>query len=155
MIKQWPAVAEKEAKSKPSLPMVWRLRGIEDFLTSSDQPEAIKALSQDLWQRPVYVRYSVIQALTGVQTPRASALPAIEEALVSALDDTEEVKSLGMAMNGRNYSSPRICDLAAHGLAERWPERFHFDMSGSLETRERQRIQCINVWRAAHRLPPL
>jgi hypothetical protein len=45
--------------------------------------------------------------------------------------------------------------MAAFYLAQRWPDRYVFDLSPGPATRERQRVQCLNVWRLAHNLPAL
>jgi hypothetical protein len=44
-------------------------------------------------------------------------------------------------------SSPRVCDLAGHLLRYAWKQPDVFDLSGSLRTRDRQRVQLQNVWR--------
>ena len=40
-------------------------------------------------------------------------------------------------------------------LAERWPDRYTFDVSAPLKTCDRQRIVCANTWRQAHGLDAL
>src|SRR5262249_52954356 len=47
------------------------------------------------------------------------------------------------------------CDEAGSYLAKLNPERYQFDIAASRKVRERQRIQCLNVWRTAHHQSPL
>jgi hypothetical protein len=86
------------------------------------------------------------------ETPSERTLNAIEAVLVAALADTEERAGMSGSRNGKNFFDPRICDMAACLLSERWPQRYTFDFSASLNTRERQRRECANVWRVAHGL---
>jgi hypothetical protein len=137
---------------------------VVEFLASCDSVEAVAALGKNLRQRPADVKLEVIEALGETnhwvfdqQTEQASVatLDAIETTLVAALEDTEEVRGMSEWRNGKHFSDPRICDMAARGLAERWPARYAFDPSGSLKARDRQRFECMNVWRQAHNLPSL
>jgi hypothetical protein len=81
------------------------------------------------------------------ETNSPATLQAIEDALADSLEDT--AKRIGMSGNygDKNYSDPRICDIAAHFLWTRWPERYIFDLAGTSRVRERQRIECLNTWR--------
>ena len=126
------------------------------FLAKADSVEAVRALSQGLRERPVSARYRVVCALGETNSwdrPQSSAtLAAVEESLEGALDDLEE--HIGDFGYGTLYA-PRICDAAGFFLAKRWPDRYAFDLSPSLSVRERQRVGCLNVWRAARNLAAL
>ena len=90
-----------------------------------------------------------------VESPSADTLAAMEKWLIAALDNTKERMGMSGSRNGKNYSDPRICDMAGLFLAERWPDRYTFDVSAPLKTRDRQRIVCANTWRQAHGLDAL
>ena len=55
----------------------------------------------------------------------------------------------------RTLYDVRICDIAGFCLAQRWPERYVFDLAPRSQQRNRQRVECQNVWRRAHDLPSL
>jgi len=46
----------------------------------------------------------------------------------------------------KELCNPRLCDLSGHLLAQRWSQPSWFDLSGSLKTRDRQRVELKNVW---------
>lgn len=132
------------------------------FLATCDSLEAIAALDYKLDVRPVGVRLQVIDALgetnhwmPGGHFETPSPPTTVEDCLVKALEDTEERTGLSGSRNGKEFSNPRICDMACNYLAERWPDRYAFDLAGSRKAREVQRIQCLNSWRKAHNLSPL
>jgi hypothetical protein len=89
------------------------------------------------------------------KTYSPATLKVVEEVLASELDDTEEHPGTTGLANMKTVYDPRICDMAAYFLAKRWPDRYVFDLSPSLSIRERQRVECLNVWRRAHNLPAL
>jgi hypothetical protein len=131
------------------------------FLATCDSLEAIGALDDRLDRRPVAVRLQVIDALGetnhwtpggNVETSSPATAEAVEDCLVKALEDMEERTGLSGSRNGKDFSHPRICDMACNYLAERWPDRYAFDLSGPRKAREVQRIQCLNSWRKAHNL---
>src|SRR6185436_17716687 len=122
------------------------------------------ALGRDVRKRKVQTRLQIIESLgRGGSWPfeekdekrSAATLAAIEAELVKALDDLEERTGMSGSRGDKSFSDPRVCDFAGHFLAERWPERYVFDLSGLLKTREQQRIECQNVWRRAHGLETL
>ena len=133
------------------------------FLADSDSVPAIQALERGLRQHPIATRYSVIRSIgdtNGWTHHKCSqgTLDAIEECLIIALDDTEVRTGTTQVTQSRilrTLYDVRICDLAAFFLAQRWPDRYVFDLSPGLSTRERQRVECQNVWRRAHNLPLL
>jgi hypothetical protein len=133
------------------------------FLAGSDSAAAIQALARDLRRRPAETRSWVISCVGGqLRTPvldtnglSPAMLNAIEECLVAALDDSGD--SGGISAHGRvlTVSDPRISDMAGSFLSEKWPERYVFDVSLGARSRNRQRVECQNVWRLAHNLPAL
>jgi hypothetical protein len=137
--------------------------GVIEFLAGCDSVDAISALGDKLIQRPVNVRFRVIEAWgernvlpTGkdhdVSSPATAE--AVQNSLAVALQDTEKRTGMSGSRNGKSYSDPRICDMAAWYLAERWPDRYSFDISASFKNRERQRIECLNSWRKIHNMSP-
>ncbi len=131
------------------------------FLAGSDSLEAVSALTSNLVHRTVDIRYTVIGAFgdsyemydrDGPGSFSPVVVAAEEKCLVTELEDTERYTGMSLTRNDKSVSEPRICDMAAWYLSERWPARYSFDISKSLESRERQRIECINSWRKAHDL---
>jgi hypothetical protein len=55
---------------------------------------------------------------------------------------------MGGSWDDKSFNDPRMCDLAAHMLWKRWPHRYFFDLNADEKERERQRIECLNVWRS-------
>ena len=152
MIREWENLPNQKHPEGGSL---------ADFLAKCDSVTAIQALGHDLRKRPMDMRYSVTWHIGdtntwgNTNTFSPATLNAIEEILVSELDDTEEHPGMTGLANMKTIYDPRICDMAGYFLAERWPNRYVFDLSPSLSVRERQRVECQNVWRRAHNLPAL
>ena len=132
------------------------------FLAAADSVPAIQALGRNLRQRPSSTRWWVTESVGGqTRTPvggtnrlSQATLNAIEEFLVAALDDTEETMNYIPAQQ-RWEHHPRLCDMAGGYLSQRWPDRYVFDSSLGLHSRNRQRVECQNVWRLARNLPAL
>ena len=158
MIQEWENPAPRNVNNPTEID------GVIQFLAGCDSVEAIAALEKDFRNRPVELRLTIIQSLGDrndwpveheTKAPSTETLAATEKSLIAALDDTEERTGMSGSRNGKSYSDPRICDMAAWFLSERWPDRYSFDISASLKTRECMRIECLNVWRKAHDLPIL
>jgi hypothetical protein len=151
---------------------------LAEFLATCDDPEALRALSKGLHKHPVDIRSEVILALTwrriigydrfrvgnsrcvgtmsSPENTRESpeAATAIEDLLVYALDDTGE--DIGTSwFDDRSLPSPRVCDLAGHELAQRWPDRYDFNHEAPLVERNRMLVELKNVWRRDKGLAPL
>jgi hypothetical protein len=148
--------SEWRAFTNPQADGFERWQMLVQFFASYESIEAISVLTNGLSKRSVEVRYEVIDSLGDPDTVRlayasgdssASSSGAIETALVHALEDRER--------NFRAMHDLRVCDLAGDYLAKRWPKRYAFDRTAPLRIRDRQRIQCINVWRQAQGLPVL
>lgn len=156
MIKEWRQKPEQTEENE----YVWDQ--VPEFLSGCDSEEAVRALSADIRQRGPRVKYRVVLALgdTNRWSWRHEAQPAspktveaTETALVVLLEDTTECFNTSFFRNDKGLSDPRICDLAAWFLSDRWPDRYSFDVEGSLEIRNRQRLLCLNAWRTARKLP--
>jgi hypothetical protein len=136
------------------------LYNLDDFLASCDSAEAIEALGHNLHQRPVETKSHVVVLVGNTNSPSSltqapATIEAIEGFLVAALEDTEGYQGFDAWEYGMNVSDPRICDVAAWFLAERWPNRYRMSLPGNLQACERRRIEFLNTWRAAHQLPSL
>lgn len=156
MIREWeelrPAESDLDDTCEPLI----------EFLASCDSVESVSALAKGLRQRSPDVKLKVIEALGEtnrwffdhrLEAFSARTLEAIETSLVTALEDTDERMGMSGWRNGKDFTDPRICDMAACLLAERWPQRYTFDLSASANARDRQRKEAANVWRVAHSLP--
>jgi hypothetical protein len=131
------------------------LEPVVEFLASCGKVEAIEALGKDLRRRPVDLRGTVVSAFreAGDQPERVRA--AIEQVLVSALDDTDECIGLSGSRDGKEFADPRVCDLAGHELSQLTPDRYLFDLFAPLAEKDRARVALQNVWRRAHGQAPL
>ena len=151
MIRVWENLPKQKADGEGG--------GLAEFLAHVDSVPAIQALGWGLRQRPVNLRYIVTRSIgetNAWMVPNKASqatLNAIEEILVNTLDDTEELPGMTGLANMKTVYDPRICDLAGYFLAQRWPNRYVFDLSPSLSVRDRQRVECQNVWRRTHNLP--
>jgi len=126
------------------------------FLAGTDAPEAIRALGRALGNQKVDTRLEVVESLGRWNEELSVAtLAAVEEELVKALEDTEERTGMSGSWGEKKFSDPRVCDFAGYFLVKRWPDRYVFDLSGALKIRDRQRVECQNVWRRAHGLEEL
>ena len=126
---------------------------IIEFLARSDSAMAISTLASNLSQTARQpTKLKVVEALgdsgnwvseENTNTPPSGAMEAAERVLVAAIDDTEERSGMGRARGSKYLSDPRICDVACWLLSERWPDRYSFDVSKSLKSRDRQRVECV------------
>ena len=79
----------------------------------------------------------------------------IEKLLVAELDDTAEQIGVSGSWNGKSFTDPRICDVAANVLSELKPRKYRFDLGAPLMQRDRNIVELKNVWRAVEGMPPL
>ena len=144
----------------------WALDQIVGFLASCGHPEGIQALVAGLRERPVRVRMTVVEGVAdrgpfrafrpgrGVPEPdgetRAAIDAAIDNLLVSALEDEEEQTGRSGSMGDQSYSDPRVCDIAAHHLATRWEGKVAFRLDGTEEARDAAILALKNLWRREH-----
>jgi hypothetical protein len=135
---------------------------VVEFLAGCDSVQAIAALTADIARRNPRTKFEVVVALGETdrwswrhkpETASPRTLEAIEQALVALLEDTTECFNTSFSRDDKGLSDPRICDLAAWFLSDRWPDRYSFDVEGTSEVRNRQRLVSLNTWRKAHNLP--
>jgi hypothetical protein len=125
-----------------------------NFLLWCGKVETVNVLAKDLSKRPVDVTLHVIEAIHScgwdwkdyeMKLPDA-ARQAIDAILVAELDDSRERTGMAGTWDDKSFSNPRLCDMTGHVLAKRLNEPTLFDLSGSLKTRDRQRIELKNLW---------
>jgi hypothetical protein len=146
--------------------------GVDEFavgmvvrqLVRSHRPEGIEALRAGLRQRPLFLRWRVVQDVGWAGFYRDEpqlpddARRAVERLLVESLADTEDVgNSRSMWVRGATVETPHraVGDLAAVFLADRWERRQDFDPVGDYHTRRRQKAALANEWRRREGLHPL
>ena len=161
-----PAMIEAWRKIQPRLPTdegdaYSEVGGVIGFLATSGDVRAIEALGQDIRKAPVDVRLAVVEVFLPfpkrggggglgksvnvyadpndymVALPAGEAGAAIERLLAAALDDTERRVGREGDYNEFSYADPRICDMAALVLAQRWPKKYQFQWIGTID-----RLRC-------------
>ncbi|HUG70965.1 MAG TPA: hypothetical protein VMM76_24665, partial [Pirellulaceae bacterium] len=175
MIFEWKKLVEASPATRKrwSDPANYEQRdGVEElilFLASSGQVAPILALEENLADFPVDYRLSIVAAFGSSEgnfglsssgiglgmnfpddtwpfTDKAEA--AAEKLLISSLTDTAERWEMSGNWSGKSFTDPRVCDIAAHVLSMRQPDKYSFDLEANTRQRDRQRIVMINVWRA-------
>ncbi|HVE15484.1 MAG TPA: hypothetical protein VNB29_02050, partial [Chthoniobacterales bacterium] len=71
----------------------------------------------------------------------------IDRMLVSALDDNARYEGYSTNYDGVSARDPRVCDLAAWKLSQRWPERYPFKWMKSPDAMDRQIAATKAAWR--------
>ncbi len=160
-------------KIQPRLPGhdrdAWRQAGrLIKFLTESGTARALDALRADFGMAPADVQLAIIRALLpelGNQMFNAKgetvefdtkahgwigndAALAIDRLLVAALGQKATRHHMRGSIDGTIYEDPRVCDLAAFVLARRWPQKYQFAWSGTVEERDAQVALMREQWRA-------
>jgi hypothetical protein len=169
MIRAW------QRFGKPDPEDSWTHEKLIGFLAGCGDVRAIEALETGLDQRPVDVRLNVVSALgdvgsgfsvfasgvgSGIDPGQEHQLTpeveqAMEQLLAGRLTDLEEREGMSGTWDGEAFTDPRICDVAAHVLEQRFADRYSFKMGASLAERERQRVTALNVWRKGQGQEPL
>ncbi|MGA2068723.1 MAG: hypothetical protein ABSG86_27390 [Thermoguttaceae bacterium] len=168
--------AEKKGRVRPGeLPSYEGTEEVVGFLAQCGDPAAIDALAKHMRRHGIDRRIAIVSAFGtsgsfgvissggggGLRPGRAGASQkgevekAIERLLVAALDDTEQREGMSGSWGDKSFQDPRVCDLAAHTLAERLPKKYDFDLSAALGERDRQRLLMVNVWRKGQNLPAI
>lgn len=144
-------------------------------LVATGRAEAIHVLRLNLGKRPLELRVAVMCGVSdgadffdlergdrsSVRPPgltaaqQNEAAQAAEDLLGAELDDIAVSEGRSGSKPGWSFSDPRLCDIAAHILAHRWPKRYTFDLSADRRVRDRQLAEVKNVWRLARGLEPV
>ncbi len=127
-----------------------------EILAKSDSPDAIHMLSRDLEQAPFDFRLRLVDdlehLLRGFLTESTKvARSAIEDLLVTLLDDVEEPQVNGLV----GHLNPRICDLAAAALSKNWTAMCRFPLTGSLRAQDLAIAEIKNTWRGEKGIDPV
>lgn len=166
VIKEW-ETARPSSESENDLTLMM------DVLAACGRADGVLALGRDLKRWPVEIRYRIVEALSdwwpvglttstllgpaglgwAVQNNQSSPVirDAIDSILAAALEDQEEYPSLSYG----NTFEPRVCDCSAQVLASRWKQADSFDINGTLQARNRQRLQLKNDWLTRQGLAPV
>lgn len=176
LIREWTRIREHPPQS---LAQGWYvdddIKALIRALADADDASAIRAMADGLEKQAVVLPLAVISVFgsyTNFSTASSSstcgfnwpdhnlrlsrtALAAVEELLVTSLDDTRQVYSCSGDWKGRSFVDPRLCDIAATILADRWRGKYAFDVGASVAVRDRRRVSSMNLWRGEHALPPL
>jgi hypothetical protein len=170
MIREWENLPKKEPGYEDE-----GYSEIVEFLTNCGNTRAIGALRKSYGECPVELRLAIISSLgsadnlsyisvghhTGISAGKdepkgiqedEAVLAAVEALLVFALKDTEEQLGMSGCWNDKPFCDPRICDVAARILVQRWPGRYEFNPTAPLSIRDRQRLEMANIWRTEHGL---
>ncbi|HEY2342876.1 MAG TPA: hypothetical protein VGH90_07600, partial [Chthoniobacteraceae bacterium] len=142
----WPVIAEND----PNFANPW---SVADFLATSNAPEASLCLGEHAAFLPVEWRAKIISRLAdfalgrnveNADPPGSGAKKAIEDVLHGFLTDESDCPTdanFGADLIGAG----RICDVAAQGLHQLWPQRYEFDRWLSPVARTRQCHISFNV----------
>jgi hypothetical protein len=140
VIREW----EKSSDNRPE--MIVGPNEFEMFLAGLDSAKAMEALEENFQTLPLNARQAILQAVS-LSGSRWYHNPQIPQRSIASKNATE--KFLVATLRDVN---PGISDTAGDLLHQFWPERYAFNSSATFRIRERQRIECQNVWRQAHQL---
>lgn len=170
MIKAWQKVQPRlPANDGDAYSEVGRLI---TFLAKSGAAPAIEALAHPAKTVPVDVRLAIVRVFLpfpknggsssggpGVNVdadipnlPAGEAGFAIERLLIAALDDPERRSEMKGSYNEVSYEDPRVCDMAALVLSQRWPEKYQFQWAADSKERDTQIGRTRDRWRSENGL---
>jgi len=175
-----PVMIEAWQHAQPRLPTneadaFSEIGGLIEFLAKSGDAAAIEALGRDIRKAPVEARLAVVDvfvpweqrgteflkgrkvhALVNMpQLPGGAAGAAIERLLAAALDDPERRFGMRKDYEEASIDGPRVCDVAAFALSQRWPEKYQFHWRENPVECDAQVTRIRDRWRAENGLPPL
>ena len=166
-------VSDKTAEGAPpcALPPYEGTEEVIEFLAGCGDPKAVDALAKHMRAHGIDRRIAIVSVFGhgsfGVissggggglspgksgPTQKESVKKAVERLLVAALEDTEQREGMSGSWGDKSFQDPRVCDLAAHVLAQRFPKKYRFDLSATLMDRDRQRLAMLNEWRKEQNL---
>ena len=114
----------------------------------------LSAVGRELHRRPLNTRLEVVEALDSdawiFQQKPGPRPPVVQDAaeavLAGRLADAEVRKGMGGTRDGKHFSDPRICDMAAHLLVKAWKRPDLFDLSAEADVRDRQIERLAEIW---------
>jgi hypothetical protein len=137
------------------------IKPLTAFLANCGDAAAVEALAKHLDKQSVSLRLDIVRAFgspqpnEGMPEPPKLVEETIERVLIAALDDTAKRGWPDSSIGDAFVSDLRICDMAAHVLAERFPKKYTFEYSSAERDRDRQRLTMLNRWRKEQHLPPV
>jgi hypothetical protein len=161
MIDEWRRLAARSGRERHD-ENGWH--ALKAFLAGSGSVEAITALAEGYRQRPVNERLSILQQfqpseggrglerwminevpyrIDMVRDDPGPAATAIEQLLLAALEDTETADEDYFSGDFR-FANPRLCDAAGDLLKRRWPDKYEFDLQGTVDERDHQRGEILH-----------
>jgi len=172
-----PTVLEPDVPGSPAVPDYAAQRRREEalyLLAASGEAPAFDALAEGLDAQSGGERLAVVVALArpdalasfqllpvgfgtnavpaGPVTPEAATV--LERTLAARLEDDVRVEGARLVVDG-TWFDPVIGEVAAWGLARRFPDRWTFDPRATTDGRLRARLTAANAWRAKEGRPPL
>jgi hypothetical protein len=173
-----PAMIEAWQNAQPRLPTneadaFSEIGGLIEFLAKSGDAAAVDALGRDIRKAPVEVRLAVVDvfvpweqrgteflkgrkvhALVKMpELPGGAAGDAIERLLATALDDPERRFGMRKDYDEASIDGPRVCDIAAFALSQRWPKKYQFHWRENLAECDAQVTRIRDQWRSENGLP--
>jgi mRNA interferase MazF len=127
----------------------------------------------DRAEEPIVIRLAIVEALgrspkkkppsgnifaffrSTNNNPLSEADLIAENLLTAALADRETASGMSVYWEITRVSDPRVCDMAAHALSDRWPEKYAFRWSASPAERDEQIRKIRNTVRAERGQAPL
>jgi hypothetical protein len=170
LLASWLLLARGHDEGVRAVIELWRGSGsardeAAHFLCHCGRLGALKALSEDLADRPTLDRFKVVWSLHEQWSPRFVAKDeitlqagwddAVEALLASTLLDTDAMTGMSIGSGEDFFRDPRTCDVAASALARRFRRKYMFDRAGTQASRDRQCRLLANIWRHEHGLEPL
>ncbi len=157
MIEEWKRLSKTGSDNR------WDANDLIEFLAGCNKPEAIEVMAEGLSKQPIDLRLEVNNTFGSIPnylSPRIfsrfddsrkvnqNVEAAIEKLLIEELNDTETLTIVPGTYS--TFKNTRMYDIAGRILSERWPDKYSYDPSAPLNIRDRQRIECANIWRIAH-----
>ena len=140
------------------------------LLAVVDSPVGINALAKGLAKCDEETRQDVLMALSpgmgmlmvelnfNGPRPKGKSSAATETAIETLLaGELQDVLGHGPSGGENDVKFPegtRLCDQAASLMSQRWPDRYKFTTTGTIAERDKQRLACLDTWRATQRLKP-
>jgi hypothetical protein len=168
MIAEWNTITYQAGNSKSKNSRLDDgVSNLIQFLAARDSFSAIQALHKHMHVHPITSRFEIVTAFgridgsfgsSGINTDALnvpndrtaqseSVEREIESILITALSDVGRSEGLSGNWDSYSFVDPRICDMAGHVLAGRFPEKYIFDPNAIGAEMEAQRVRAINVWR--------
>ena len=158
MINEWHRVKSKKQPIDSEGSLI-------EFLVTCNDVTTIEALHKGFDQHDVSIRLNIISNLglrdgslgaslqgTGLtfnipdEPPvfQGAIADAVESLLVTGLYDLERRHKLKISWGDYEDENPRVCDFAGHVLNQRFGGKYQFNAKGTMEEKEKQRLQILS-----------